>query len=84
MITNLRMDPYEKGMEEGGGAMEFLGRNMWLLVPIQGKIKEFFQDFDKYPFQMGSTLNASGINYGWLQQQAALKRLNELEGLAPR
>ncbi len=84
MITNLRMDPYEKGLKEGGGAMEFLGRNMWLLVPIQGKIKEFFQDFDQFPFQMGSTLNASGINYGWLQQQAALKKLNELEALAPR
>ncbi|WP_139354078.1 arylsulfatase [Sinorhizobium sp. A49] len=84
MITNLRMDPYEKGMKEGGGAMEFLGRNMWLLVPIQGKIKEFFQDFDQYPFQTGSTLNASGINYSLLQQQAAMKRLNELERLAPR
>ncbi|CAN7360365.1 arylsulfatase [Rhizobium sp. LjRoot254] len=79
MITNLRMDPYEKGLEEGGGAMEFLGRNMWLLVPIQGKIKELFADFDQYPFQSGSTLNASGIGYGWLQQQAALKKLGELE-----
>ncbi|CAN7194871.1 arylsulfatase [Rhizobium sp. LjRoot98] len=84
LIANLRMDPYEKGLEEGGGAVDFLARNMWLLVPIQGKIKEFFQDFDKYPFQMGSTLNASNINYGWLQQQAALKKLGELEQLAPR
>ncbi|WP_434117519.1 hypothetical protein [Sinorhizobium meliloti] len=54
--------------------MEFIGRNMWLLVPIQGKIKEFSQDFDQYPYQPGSTLNASGISYTWLQQQAALKR----------
>lgn len=84
VISNLRMDPYERGMEEGGGATDFLARNMWLLVPIQGKIQEFFADFNEYPFQTGSTLNASGINYGWLQQQAALKRLNELEQLAPR
>jgi arylsulfatase A-like enzyme len=83
-ITNLRMDPYERGAKEGGGAMEFIGRNMWLLVPIQGKIKEFFQDFDQYPYQPGSTLNASGISYTWLQQQAALKRLGALESLAPR
>lgn len=86
-ITNLRMDPYERGAKEGGGAMEFIGRNMWLLVPIQGKIREFFQDFDQYPYQPGSTLNASGISYTWLQQQAALKRLGELgelESLAPR
>ena len=84
LIANLRMDPYEKGLEEGGGAIDFLARNIWLLVPIQGKIKEFFTDFDKYPFQMGSTLNASGINYGWLQQQAALKRLGDLERLMPQ
>ncbi|WP_246765041.1 MULTISPECIES: arylsulfatase [unclassified Ensifer] len=84
VIANLRMDPYERGMEDGGGAIEFLARNMWLLVPIQAKIKEFFQDFNDYPYQAGSTLNASGINYGWLAQQAAMKRLGELESLAPR
>jgi len=83
-MTNLRMDPYEKGLEEGGGAMEFLGRNMWLIVPVQGKIKEFFSDFDQFPYQEGSSLNASGINYGLLKQQAALKRLNEMERLKPR
>lgn len=79
MITNLRMDPYEKGMEEGGEAMKFFGQQMWLLVPIQGKIKDFFSDFNKYPYQEGSSLNASGINYGLLRQQDALKRLQELE-----
>lgn len=84
LISNLRMDPYERGLEEGGGATDFLARNMWLLVPIQGKIKELFTDFDKYPFQTGSTLNASGISYGWLQQQAALKKLDALGGLAPK
>ncbi|WP_027997993.1 arylsulfatase [Sinorhizobium arboris] len=83
-IANLRMDPYERGTKEGGGAMDFIARNMWLLVPIQGKIKEFFEDFDQYPYQAGSTLNASGISYTWLKQQAALKRLGELESLAPR
>ncbi|MCB4767395.1 arylsulfatase [Ancylobacter sp. Lp-2] len=84
VIANLRMDPYERGMKEGGGAIEFLARNMWLLVPIQGKIKAFFADFNDFPYQEGSTLNASGINYGLLRQQAAMKRLQELEQLAPR
>ncbi len=84
MISNLRMDPYERALDEAGGALDFFARNIWLLVPIQGKIKEFFQDFDQYPFQTGSALNASGINYGWLQQQAAMKRLGDLEKLAPR
>jgi arylsulfatase len=81
-IANLRMDPYERGLEEGGGAIDFLARNMWLIVPVQGKIKEFFADFDKYPYQGGSTLNAGGINYGLLRQQDAMKRLRELESLA--
>jgi len=84
LIANLRMDPYERGMKEGGGAIEFLARNMWLIVPVQGKIKEFFSDFDQFPYQEGSSLNASGINYGLLRQQAALKRLNELERLTPQ
>lgn len=83
LITNLRMDPYERGEEEGGGWMEFVGRNMWLLVPIQAKIKELFADFDKFPYQMGSALNAGSIGYGMLRQQEALKRLKELETLTP-
>jgi len=84
MIDNLRMDPYERGLEEGGGAIEFLARNMWILVPVQGKIKEFFADFDKFPFQEGSSLNAGGINYGMLRQADAMKRLKELERMTPR
>jgi arylsulfatase len=84
LIANLRMDPYERGLEEGGGAIDFLARNIWLLVPIQGKVKEFFSDFDQYPYQAGSSLNAGGINYGMLQQQAALKRLKEIELMKPR
>ncbi len=84
LITNLRMDPYERAMKEGGGATDFLARNIWLLVPIQDKIKEFFADFDQFPHQEGSTLNPSGINYGMLREQAALKRLQDIERLAPQ
>ncbi|KRR19304.1 arylsulfatase [Bradyrhizobium lablabi] len=84
LIANLRMDPYERGLEEGGGAIEFLARNIWLLVPVQNKIKEFFSDFDQYPSQAGNSLNAGGINYAMLRQQDALKRLKDLEGMRPR
>jgi arylsulfatase A-like enzyme len=84
LIANLRMDPYERGMKEGGNWTDFLARNIWLLVPIQGKVKEFFADFNDYPYQEGSTLNPSGINYGFLRQQDALKRLKELERLTPQ
>ncbi len=83
-ITNLRMDPYERAAHEGGKYMDWYARQMWLLVPTQGVIKEFFADFTDYPYQTGSSLNASGINYGLLRQQDALGRLKELEKLKPR
>ncbi|MCC6491574.1 MAG: arylsulfatase [Pirellulales bacterium] len=83
MITNLRMDPYERGMKEGGKALEFFAQQMWLLVPIQQKIKDFFSDFEQFPYQTGSSLNAAGIGYGLLQQQEALKRLKDLERIQP-
>lgn len=84
LITNLRMDPYERGLEEGGGAIEFLARNIWLLVPVQAKVKEFFSDFDQYPYQTGNSLNAGGINYALLRQQDAMKRLKDLESIKTR
>jgi len=83
-VTNLRMDPYERGQEEGGEASTFFAQQMWLLVPVQGKIKEFFADFDTYPFQMGTALNSAGIGYGLLRQRESLQRLQELEALKPR
>ena len=84
VITNLRMDPYERGFKEGAGAMEFVARNMWLLVPVQEKIKEFFADFDQYPYQNGPTLNAAGIGYGMLQKESAMERLKKLETMKTR
>ena len=82
-ITNLRMDPYERGFEEGQ-ALTFVAQQMWLIVPVQGKIKEFFADFEQYPYQSGSSLNAGGINSGLLRQQEAMKRLEGLERLKPQ
>jgi arylsulfatase len=82
-ITNLRMDPYERGLEEGGGAIRFLAQNMWLIVPVMNKLREFFADFEEYPYQTGSALNASGIGYPLLKQKEALKRLQELESIHP-
>lgn len=83
-ITNLRMDPYEKASEEGGGYLEWYGQQMWILVPIQQQIKNFFADFTDFPYQAGSTLNPSGINYGTLRQKDAMDRLKSLEAIKPR
>ncbi len=81
-ITNLRMDPYEKGVEEGGEALKFFAQQMWLLVPVQAKIKAFFSDFMDFPYQAGSTLNPAGIGYNLLRQEDAMKRLREVESFA--
>jgi arylsulfatase len=83
-ISNLRMDPYERGAEEGGEATKFFAQQMWLLVLIQGKVKEFFSDFADFPHQDGSSLNAGSINYGMLKQAEAMKRLKEIEVMRTR
>jgi arylsulfatase len=82
-ITNLRMDPYEKGTEEGGESMKFFAQQMWLLVPIGSLVKNFFSDFEKYPYQPGTALNAGNISYATLRTRDALQRLSELENLHP-
>ena len=82
LVWNLRMDPYERGWEEGGNNTDFIARQMWLIVPVQQKIKEFFSDYEKFPHQEGSSLNASGIGYGLLKQTEALQRLKEVESIA--
>ncbi|NUP12997.1 MAG: arylsulfatase [Polyangiaceae bacterium] len=83
MISNLRMDPYEKGMRDGGEAMKFFAQQMWLLVPVGMLVKKFFADFEEYPYQAGTSLNAGAINYATLRTKAALQRLKELESLHP-
>ena len=78
-ITNLRMDPYERGMHEGGEATKFFAQQMWLLVPAQAKLRQFFADFEDFPHQDGSSLNPAGVNYTFLKQAKAMKTLGELE-----
>jgi arylsulfatase len=42
-----------------------------------------FADYDRFPHQEGSSLNAGGIGYGMLRQADAMKRLKELERFTP-
>ena len=82
VITNLRADPFESASHESGMYIRWYGDNIWLFVPIQGKIKTFLQTIPQFPFQPGSSLNAAGINYQTLKAAEALKRLQELESLS--
>lgn len=57
----------------------WLATNLWLFVPAQEVIKGFFADFDKYPYQSGSSLSASGINYNTIKVQELLKKLQNAQ-----
>ncbi len=84
LITHLRADPYETMWEEGEmGYMRWYGDNMWLFVPIQAKLAEFFKTIPNFPFQEGSSLTAGGINYNSLKAMKALKMLEEVQERFP-
>ncbi|MEM1070843.1 MAG: arylsulfatase, partial [Planctomycetota bacterium] len=84
MITHLRADPYETMWEEGEmGYLRWYGDNMWLFVPVQAKLKEFFMTIPGYPFQEGSSLSAGGIDYNSLKAMKAMKMLEEIEERFP-
>lgn len=77
LIINLHADPYEKMWEESKlGYLRWYADNMWLFVPIQVQVKGFLNSLEGFPFQPGSSLSASGINYKSLK---AMKILKELE-----
>ena len=77
LIINLKADPFEKMWEESKlGYLRWYADNMWLFVPLQAKVQKILGSIDGYPFQPGSSLSASGINY---QSLKAMKILKELE-----
>jgi arylsulfatase A-like enzyme len=84
LIIHLRADPYEMMHEHADmGYLRWYADNMWLFVPVQGKLKEFFMSISGYPFQEGSSLSAGGINYNSLKAMKAMKMLEEQEQRFP-
>ena len=81
LIFNLRADPFERAQKDSGAWENFAIDQMWLFVPLQRVIKEFLVTVPEYPFQMGSSLSASGINYDLFRRVDAMK---QLEGLKQR
>jgi len=76
LVINLKADPYEVMWQESSMYIRWYADNMWLFVPIQAQVKGFLGSLEGYPFQEGSSLSASGINYKSLK---AFKILKELE-----
>jgi len=84
LVVNLLADPYEKGAVESEMYLRWYAENtMWTFVPIQAKIREFLMTLGDYPFQEGSSLSASGINYTSLKAAQILKQLEENKVLIP-
>ena len=79
MIFNLRADPFERAQYESGAWETFAIDQMWLFVPLQQSIKEFLVTIPQYPFQMGSSLTVSGINYDLFRKADALNKLEQLK-----
>jgi arylsulfatase len=76
VVVNLKADPYETMWHESSMYIRWYADNMWLFVPIGAKVKEFLGSLEGYPFQAGSAMGPSGINYNSLK---AMKILKELE-----
>jgi arylsulfatase len=51
---------------------------MWLMVPAQGFVRDFFMTIGDYPFQAGGSLSAANIGYHTLERQKAMSNLKEL------
>jgi arylsulfatase len=77
IIVNLKADPYEKMPTESLMYARWYSDNMWLFVPVGGKVNEFLSTIPNYPFQEGGAMNPSGINYNSLKAAAVLKQLKE-------
>ena len=79
LIINLRADPYEEMWAESAMYIRWYADNIWLFVPIQAKLHEFFSTLEAYPFQEGASLSAAGINYNSLKAMKAMKMLSKLK-----
>ena len=78
VIFNLKADPYEEmTFRESLFSARWYADQMWLFVPIGTKVKEFLGSLEGYPFQSGSAMGPSGINYNSLKAMKVLKQLEQ-------
>jgi len=83
-VVNLKAAPYEKAWEESGMYLRWYAENtMWIFVPIQQRIKTFFETIPEYPYQLGSSLTASNLGYQTLRNAELLQRLESDEDIQP-
>jgi arylsulfatase A-like enzyme len=82
MVVNLRADPYERMPFDSAMYFRWYGDLLWLFVPVGQQVKTFLSTIPGYPFQQGSSMNPSGINYNAIKAADAMKRLQEIETMS--
>ena len=82
LIVNLHEDPYEMMPFHSANYLRWYIDQMWVMVPMQQVVKNFFATIPDYPFQAGSSLSASNIGYNTLQNAKAMEALKKLEAIA--
>jgi len=82
LIVNLHEDPYEMMPFHSANYLRWYIDQMWVMVPMQQVIKNFFVTIPDYPFQAGSSLSASNIGYGTLERAKAMEALKKLEAFS--
>lgn len=84
VITNLRADPFESASRESGMYLRWYADNMWMMVPAQGVVRDFFATIPNYPFQPGGSLSAANIGYNTIEMQKAKGSLKKLMDISVR
>ena len=49
LVVNLRMDPFERMIDEGGGYQRWWGEKLWTIVPATVVVGQFLQTLKEYP-----------------------------------
>jgi arylsulfatase A-like enzyme len=52
MLTNLRMDPFERANDESSGYIDWAGPRMFMLAPAAGYVGQWLQSFREFPPRM--------------------------------
>jgi len=61
IIVNLRMDPYEVGMDSSMYLRNFYAETMFLFVPAQAYVAKFLESFKEFPPTKGSSLSIDNV-----------------------
>jgi arylsulfatase len=49
LVVNLRMDPFERMMDEGGGYSRWWGEKLWTIMPATVIVGQFLETLKEYP-----------------------------------